>query len=67
MCEGIVQEGLDFFKNGQTNIQDEERSVRLSVVTNDIVEKIDGRYCPVDFTHYFQTVYNVKFSVNGGG
>lgn len=45
MSEGVVREWVRFFKNGRTNIHDEERSGRPSVVTDELAEQINGRIC----------------------
>jgi hypothetical protein len=37
MSEGSVRKRCRVFKDGRTNVQDEERSVRPSVVTDDLV------------------------------
>lgn len=43
MSEGVVREWVRSFKGGRTNIHDEDRSGRPSVVTNELVQKIDGK------------------------
>jgi transposase len=43
MSEGVVREWVRSFKGGRTNIHDKDRSGRPSVVTNELVQKIDGK------------------------
>lgn len=43
MSEGVVRQWVRFFKSGRTNIHDEERSGRPSVVSNDLVKKVDEK------------------------
>lgn len=60
MIAGVFLDWVRFFKNDQTNINDEERSDRLSVITVELIEKIDRRVCEnyqslfVILIHYFQ-------------
>jgi hypothetical protein len=39
MNEGIVQQRVRQFKNGQTNVHDEDRSACPSIVNDDLVDK----------------------------
>ncbi|KAG8226287.1 hypothetical protein J437_LFUL002726 [Ladona fulva] len=43
MSEGVVREWVRLFKSGRENIHDEERSGRPSLVTDELVQKIDGK------------------------
>jgi len=43
MSEEVVHEEVCLFKSGQTNIHDEERSSRPSLVTNELVRKVDEK------------------------
>ncbi|GBM52668.1 hypothetical protein AVEN_246752-1 [Araneus ventricosus] len=43
MREGIVRKWVSVFKDGRTNVHDEERSGRPSVITEDLVQKVDGK------------------------
>jgi [histone H3]-lysine36 N-dimethyltransferase SETMAR len=43
MSAGVVREWVRAFKSGRTNVHDEERSGRPSVVTDDLVGKIDEK------------------------
>ncbi|GBN40438.1 hypothetical protein AVEN_105835-1 [Araneus ventricosus] len=43
MREGIVRKWVRAFKNVRTNAHDEERSGRLSDITEDLLRKVDGK------------------------
>jgi transposase len=45
MSEGTVRQCCRMFKVGGTNVQDEERSDRPSVVSDDLVQNIRGKNC----------------------
>ncbi|GBN86984.1 hypothetical protein AVEN_86135-1 [Araneus ventricosus] len=49
MSEGMVRKLVRSFKDGRTNVHDEERSGRLSVITEDLVQKIDGKFRALRF------------------
>uniref|UniRef100_A0A1B6GKI0 Mos1 transposase HTH domain-containing protein n=1 Tax=Cuerna arida TaxID=1464854 RepID=A0A1B6GKI0_9HEMI len=41
MSEGMVRKWVRAFKDGRTNVHDEERSGRPSVITDDLIQKVD--------------------------
>ncbi|GBN25172.1 hypothetical protein AVEN_253121-1, partial [Araneus ventricosus] len=41
--EGMVRKWVRAFKDGHTNAHDEERSGRLSDITEDLLRKVDGK------------------------
>lgn len=43
MSEGVVRRWVRVFKSGRTNIHDEGRSGRPSVVTDELVQRIDEK------------------------
>lgn len=43
MTGGMVRRWVRAFKDGRTNVHDEERSGRASVITEDLVQKVDER------------------------
>ncbi|GBM57206.1 Histone-lysine N-methyltransferase SETMAR [Araneus ventricosus] len=43
MSEGVVRQWVRFFKDGRTNIHDESRSGRPSVVSADLIKEIDEK------------------------
>ncbi|GBM27855.1 hypothetical protein AVEN_66406-1 [Araneus ventricosus] len=43
MSEGVVRQWVRFFKDERTNIHDESRSGRLSVVSADLIKEIDEK------------------------
>ncbi|GBN91902.1 hypothetical protein AVEN_137781-1 [Araneus ventricosus] len=43
MSEGVVRQWVRFFKDGRTNIHDESRSGRPSVVNADLIKEIDEK------------------------
>ncbi|KAG8240066.1 hypothetical protein J437_LFUL019629 [Ladona fulva] len=43
MSEGVVREWVRLFKSERENIHDEERSGRRPLVTDELVQKIDGK------------------------
>ncbi|GBN72669.1 hypothetical protein AVEN_211056-1 [Araneus ventricosus] len=43
MSEGMVRKWVGAFKDVPTNIHNEERSGRPSVITEDLVQKVDGK------------------------
>jgi transposase len=45
MSEGNIRQWCNVFKDGQTNVHDEERSVRPSVVSDDRVQTVDENIC----------------------
>lgn len=45
MTDGPVRKWVRQFNNGQTNVHDEPRSERSSVVDDDLVEKVDEKIC----------------------
>jgi hypothetical protein len=55
------------FKDGRTNVHDEERSGRPSVVSNDLVQSVDKKVCEIrhftiserscEFPHILRTVH----------
>lgn len=47
----VVHEWVRFFNNGRTNFHEEERSGRLSLVTDEHIEKIGGR---IHSNHYLK-------------
>jgi hypothetical protein len=45
MSEGTIRQWRRLFKDGQTNVHDEEWSVWLSVVSDDLVQSVDQKIC----------------------
>jgi transposase len=45
MSEGTVRQWCGMFKDWRTNVHDEERSGRPSVVSDDLVQSIDEKIC----------------------
>ncbi|GBL96467.1 hypothetical protein AVEN_229921-1 [Araneus ventricosus] len=43
MSGGMVRKWVRVFKDGRTNVNEEERSGRPSVITEDLVQKVDGK------------------------
>jgi hypothetical protein len=43
--EGTVRQWCRLFKDGRTNVHDEERSGRLCVVSDDLVRSVDQKIC----------------------
>ncbi|KAL4704839.1 hypothetical protein ACJJTC_001314 [Scirpophaga incertulas] len=43
MSDGMVRKWVRAFKDGRTNVHDEERSGRPSVVNEDLVQKVDEK------------------------
>ena len=43
MSDGMVRKWVRAFKDGRTNLHDEERSGRLLVVNEDLVQKVDEK------------------------
>ncbi|GFX48095.1 HTH_48 domain-containing protein [Trichonephila clavipes] len=43
MSEGVVHQWVRFFKDGRTNIHEESRSGKASVVSADLIKKIDEK------------------------
>jgi transposase len=43
MSEGTVRQWCSMFKDGQTNIHNEERSGRPSVVSDELVQSVDQK------------------------
>jgi hypothetical protein len=45
MSEGTVRQCCRMFKDGRTNVHDEEQSGRPSVVSDDLVQSVDQKIC----------------------
>jgi hypothetical protein len=45
MSEGTVGQWCRMFKDGRTNVHDEEQSVRPSVVNDDLVQNVGQKIC----------------------
>jgi transposase len=45
MSEGTGRQWCTMFKDGTTNVHDEERSGRPSVVSDDLVQSVDQKIC----------------------
>jgi hypothetical protein len=45
LIEGTVRQWCRMFKDGRTNVHDEERSGRPSVVSDDLVQSVDQKIC----------------------
>jgi hypothetical protein len=45
LSEGTVRQWCRMFKDGQTNVHDEERSGWPSVVSDDLVQNVDHNIC----------------------
>jgi hypothetical protein len=45
MSEGTVRQWCRMFKDGQTNVHDEERSGLPSVVSDDLVQSVEKKIC----------------------
>jgi transposase len=45
MSEGTVRQWCRMFKDGRTNVQDEERSGPPSVLSDDLVQSVDQKIC----------------------
>ncbi|GBL66663.1 hypothetical protein AVEN_11627-1 [Araneus ventricosus] len=43
MREGMVRKWVRAFKDGRTNVHDEESSGRHSVINEDLMQKVDGK------------------------
>ncbi|GBM03614.1 hypothetical protein AVEN_203184-1 [Araneus ventricosus] len=43
VSEGMVRKWVRAFKDGRTNVHDGERSGRRSVITEDLVQDVDGK------------------------
>ncbi|GFX84979.1 HTH_48 domain-containing protein [Trichonephila clavipes] len=41
MSDGMVRKWVRAFKDGRTNVHDEERSGRPSVITHELIQKVD--------------------------
>jgi transposase len=51
MSEETLRQWCRIFKDGQTNVQDEERSGRPSLMSNDLVQSVDQKiYEKLSFT-----------------
>jgi len=65
--EGIVLECVYIFNSGRTNIHDEERSVNPSLVTDELVWKIDTKVCEnqgfiiSEFSYEYSQIYSIVF------
>jgi hypothetical protein len=55
MSEGSVRQWCRMFKDGRTNVHDEERSVRTSVVSDDLVQSVDQKNLRKTALHNFRT------------
>jgi hypothetical protein len=55
MSEGTVRQWCRMFKDGRTNVHDEEGSGRLSVVSDDLVQSVDQKICERRPLHNFRT------------
>ncbi|GBO11618.1 hypothetical protein AVEN_91986-1 [Araneus ventricosus] len=44
MREEIIRKWVTAFKDNRTNVHDEERSGGPSVITEDLVQKVDGKF-----------------------
>jgi hypothetical protein len=53
MNDGTVRQWCRMFKDGRTNVHDEERSVRPSVVSDDLVQSVDKKFM-IDSASQFQ-------------
>jgi transposase len=60
MSEGSVRQWCRMFKDGRTNIQDEERSGGPSVVSDDLVQNVDEKKTAKDRALQFQN-FHVNF------
>jgi hypothetical protein len=66
MSEGTVRQWCRMFKDERTNVHDEERSGRPSVVSDDLVQSVDQKICErhcftsselsCEFPHIWRTV-----------
>jgi transposase len=45
MSEGTVRQWCRMFKDGRTDVQNEERSGRISVVSDGLVQSVDQKIC----------------------
>jgi transposase len=45
ISEGSIKQRCRIFKDGRTNVHDEERSGRPSVVSDDLVQSFDQKVC----------------------
>jgi transposase len=45
MSERTIRQWCRMFKDGQTDVHDEERSGRPSVVSDDLVQSVDQKIC----------------------
>jgi transposase len=45
MSEGTVRQWCRMFKDGRTNVHEEERSGRPSVVSDDLVQSVEQTIC----------------------
>ena len=43
MSDGMVREWVRAFKDGRKNVHDEERSGRLSVISDDLLQKVNEK------------------------
>ncbi|GBM37810.1 hypothetical protein AVEN_84519-1 [Araneus ventricosus] len=61
MSEGMVRKWVRAFKDGLTNVHDEERSGRPSVITEDLVQKVVENFERTDalrFHLFLMTFFN---------
>jgi hypothetical protein len=58
--EGTVGQCCTMLKNRQTNVRDEERSVRSSMMTNNIVQHVDEKKIVKEGVSQFQN-FHVNF------
>jgi hypothetical protein len=59
MNEGTVRQWRRMFKDGRTNVHDEERNVRPSVVSDDLVRSFDQKLVKDDLSQIKN--YHVNF------
>jgi hypothetical protein len=74
MSEGTVRQWCGMFKDGQINVHSEERSDRLSVVSDDLVQSVDLKFVKdgasqfhnfrVNF-HKFHALFSTRLSQLG--
>jgi hypothetical protein len=76
MSEGTVMQWCKMLKDGRTNLHDEERSGRPSVVSDDLVQNVDQKICErrrftvselsCEFSQISRTVLKETFTVRLG-
>jgi hypothetical protein len=74
MSEGTVRQWCRMFKDGQTDVHNEERSGRPSVVSDDLVQSIDKKFVKDDASqfqnfrvnfHKFHTLFCTRLPQSG--